>query len=150
MAHVDSMESRDLREEIAQGEHLNEKLISGESCEGTNCCNSANLDALHEKISLMENRLRIVEQERAIQKKSSLDPTTFIRKETMVEMIRKAISQGSPTFGVSRSFIRKVLTDENHLTMSGYYSKKMNNVLQSGVDSGVLLYDSAHQLYKLA
>ena len=167
METVTLIEPRDLSKEISEKKELIQMTDGGngsddgDSTYGENGChNNAMTDGgngsydltvkmLQDKISTLDGRLRIVEE--SIQNpKKLLDPSKFITKSSMIEMIREAISQGSHSYGVSKKFIKKVLAEQNNIDMNRYYSKKLNFLLQSGIDSGALLFDSSHQLYKLS
>ena len=112
------------------------------------------LGELQGQISDLEGRLNVLEQGMAAKwlesGKRGLDPSKFVSKEQMVEWVKGAISQGNATHGVSKSFIKKILVEEHQIEMNGYYTKKLNFVLQSGIDHGAVVFDNAHQLYKLA
>ena len=98
----------------------------------------------------LEKRLTLLEASVAdnygIQRSS---PRKQITKEEMAAMIKSAIAQGSKAYGVSRSFVRKVLAEQYNVDMSNYYQKKINQMLQAGIDEGHLTFDAVHQLYKL-
>ena len=139
---------RNLRSEIemAGEDGTNDKtlLVTDEGNYG------ARIAELQKAIWDMEERLKLVEEAFSTnpQRKNG-DATKFITKQEMVEMVRSAISQGSPAFGVSRVFIRKLLYEQYAVPITAYYTKKLNFVLQSAIKEGIFTFDSTHQLYKL-
>lgn len=98
----------------------------------------------HQRLKAIEENLLA-----KVAPQTSMDHSKFITKQEMVVMIRSAISQGSAEFGVSRKFIRKVLNDQFDVPLSSYYTKKMSSVLQAATKEGKIVFDCAHQLYKL-
>ena len=102
---------------------------------------------IKKQLADMESRMRAVEE--ALLGKKCVDPSKFITKQEMAGMIECAVGQGSETFGVSRSFLKKVLNEQFNVPLTTYYNKKISYVLQRGINTESLAYDSAHHLYKL-
>lgn len=161
MANI-AMTTRDLKAEMEQEMNKNHGELFEPETQTFIAHNEEREEDLHgDKLGIreinrrfgeLEERLKIVElayQGGCIGKKV-LDPTKFISKGDMVEMILHAISKGNSEFGVSRSFIRKVVCDQNTMEMNSYRIKKINSCLQTTVESGLVVFDPTHQLYKLA
>ena len=73
-----------------------------------------------------------------------------VSKSELMQMVWNAIGSGSHDYGVNRSFVRKFLADRYDVPMTPNYIKRINNVLQMGVDVGQFAYDSRHGLFLLA
>ena len=108
-------------------------------------------EVIESRLSKLESRVKELEDALRFhtEGKKLSDPSKFITKENMAEMIQKAILQGNSEIGVSKKFIRKILHEQNEVPMSNYYLKKLNNLLAKGTKEGVICFDAAHQLYKI-
>lgn len=134
------MKIKDLETEIQE---------SGDKRKAEECLSEYIDMDIEQRLFVMEERIKALE-DALHSRKPSLDPSKFIPKTAMADMIQHAISQGSASFGVSRTFIRKILNEEFNVPMTSYYIRKINHLLHVGTKEGVLHFDSAHQLYKLA
>ena len=130
---------RDLEREIGLTE-----IFNPADCGGT-----TEIEELKQQIWNLKDRVKNLENLAEIGSSKKTDPSKFISKAHMLQMIQDAISQGSENFGVSRTFIRKILNEQYDVPMTSYYQKKLSFILQTATKDGVIKLDSAHQLYKL-
>ena len=72
-----------------------------------------------------------------------------ISKENMLKMITEAIASGHAQYGVSRSYIRKYLSDKYEVPGTTHYNKKLNFLLHRGLEDKVFVFDPVHQLFKM-
>lgn len=73
-----------------------------------------------------------------------------ISKSALMDMIVLVIKDGNERYGVNRSFIRKVLGDKFKIPNSSYWIKRVNQMLQLGLEQRLLEYDPSHQLFTVA
>ena len=73
-----------------------------------------------------------------------------ISRTELMQMVWNAIGSGSQDYGVNRSFVREFLADRYDVPMTPNYIKRINQVLQMGVDVGQFKYDSTHGLFLIA
>ena len=107
----------------------------------------ARLDQL--EVAVGENVRKLAEMEEAVNSKRLVDTSKFITKGSMGTMVECAIARGSAEYGVSRTFIRKVLLEDFSVPMSAYYNKKLSLVLNSLIKDGKIVHDTCHQLFRL-
>ena len=72
-----------------------------------------------------------------------------ISRSQMATWIIEAIKQGNRDFGVSKSYLKKYLSEVNGMPNNAYYIRKLNTVLTLGIDEKRLMFDKVHSLYKL-
>ena len=72
-----------------------------------------------------------------------------ISRSQMATWIIEAIKQGNRDLGVSKSYLKKYLSEVNGMPNNAYYIRKLNTVLTMGIDEKRLMFDKVHSLYKL-
>ena len=109
--------------------------------------NSACYNNMAQWLIEIENRLDKLEGESRMKK--SKDVGRVISRNQLMEMILEAIQSTNGQFGCSRAFVRKYLFENHSVPNNIYYTRRINQVLLSAANDGVLKYDSVHQLFSM-
>ena len=70
-----------------------------------------------------------------------------VSRDDMLNMVKEAISFGNDSLGVSKKLIRKHLFVHCGLPDTPHYTRKLNAVIQCGLDRKMFRYDSVHQMF---
>ena len=102
---------------------------------------------LEEKVSRIEAFLGLNEA----RDHSSWVRSRGVTKEAMLRAIKEAIQSNRNNYGVSKHFIKKFVSEILGINVVGsqHYTKKMNVMLQHGIEQGLFVFSSSDQLFRL-
>lgn len=73
-----------------------------------------------------------------------------VLKDELLQMMEEALLSCNVEIGASRMYVKKYVTQKFALPCTQYYSKRLNEVLQCGVDRQMFKFDAVTKLYTLA
>lgn len=112
--------------------------------------------ASHENERLLNLEAKVSKIEAFLGMKEPRDHNSWIRsrgisKETMLHSIIEAIKTNRNNYGVSKHFIKKYVSDLLGINVGGsqHYTKKLNVMLQFGIQQGHFVFSAADQLFRI-
>ena len=70
-----------------------------------------------------------------------------VSRDEMLNMVMEAMNFGNDSLGVSKKLIRKHLFVHCGLPDTPHYTRKLNAVIQCGLDRKMFRFDSVHQMF---